>query len=118
MASLLIGAVGIGLVVAGVAALWRQSRAASCLGRGPVARRLAWACLTAGITGLLAAVAVYWTNPEAEGDAMSRIFSAVARGAKNWIGLKERPPPPPYKPPTLTQEGAAHVIDRLANMAF
>jgi hypothetical protein len=118
MTSLVIGAVGAGLIAAGVAAGWRQCRAASCPGHGHVARRLVWACLMAGIVGLLAAVAVYWANREAEGYAINRIFSAVATGLKNWIGIKEPPSPPPYNPLALSRDGAEYVIDRLVDMGF
>jgi glutamate 5-kinase len=68
MTSLVIGAVGAGLIVVGVAALRRQAKATSCPKHSHAAGRLAvilaWACMIAGAGALVAAVVVYRTNQE------------------------------------------------------
>lgn len=114
MASLVIGAVGVGLIVVGVAALRRQSKATSCpkhsLVAGRVAVFLAWACMIAGIGTLVAGVVVYRTTQEAEGRDMNRLFTAV----KTWLGIE----PQPYKIPTLDQTEAEQVVDRLIEMGY
>jgi hypothetical protein len=102
--------VGAGLVLVGVVAFWRQSRAANCPRHsrlaGGVAITLACVCVLAGIGLLAFAVGRQDTN---------RLFSAVVTGFKNWIGIKE---PPPHKPPALPQAEAEQVVDRLIGMGY
>jgi hypothetical protein len=111
MASLVIGAIGAGLIVVGVAALRRQSNATSCPMHshvvGRVAVFLAWACMIAGTGALVAAVVVYRAN---QGQDMSRLFSAV----RKWLGVESAP----YRLPALDQTEAERVVDRLIGMGF
>jgi hypothetical protein len=111
MTSLVIGAVGAGLIALGVAALWRQSRATSCPKdsclAGGVAVVLAWACLLAGI-GLFGFAIC-------QGPDLKRLLSTAAAGLKRWVGIKESPP---NTPPVLPYAGAEPIVDRLIEMGY
>ena len=69
---------------------------------------LAWACMIAGTGALVAGSRGVPGESEAEGQDMSRLFSAV----KKWLGLESAP----YRIPTLDQTEAERVVDRLIDM--
>lgn len=111
MTSLVMGAVGAGLIGVSTMALWHRRKFANCPRErrpaGKDAAVLAWFCLLGGI-GLVGFAF-------GQGQDANRLLSAVVGGAKRWVGINE---PPPHVPPALSVAEAEEVVDRLIAMGY